>query len=205
MVILLLLLAHLFCYDPNTTHTLSSLTGCWKKQSSFQLPSMVLIKCWCISEKPWITLVLDSSSLCGILGFAKSRIEKANKKCLTLDLCTHPMCLHPESALICSSTGNWLLFWGILCSLEWCCSQPIRHLKCHEDLLPHFAVSIILLLIQKCYCVLWNAAWLYPRSLCSECLPFEVQTKSWAFQVLLHYCSTFLYIKTSVLGLHVCQ
>lgn len=183
-----------------------------KSRVHFQLPSMVLIKDWCTSEKPWITLVLASSSLCGILGFAKSRIEKTNKRCLWICVLTPCVCTQnqlsfaqalaigsfPEAPEHSLPLGDNSLISHLA---RFPCSQPIRNLKCHEDLLPHFAVSIILLLIEKCYCVLWNPACLYPRAVCSECLPFEVQTKSWAFQVLLHYYSIFLYkyIKSSVL------
>lgn len=169
-----------------------------KSRVHIQLPSMVLIKGWCTSEKPWITLVLASSSLCGILGFAKSRTEKANKRCLSLDLCAHLMCLHPESAYL---PKHWQLAFflrpqSIHCCLEWRCSQPIRHLKSHEDLLPHFAVSIILLLVQKCYCVLWNPACLYPDQ-CVQWMP-----SIWGENEELGISK---YIQTSVLGFHVCQ
>ena len=38
--------------------------------------------------------------------------------------------------------------------------------------------------------------------MCNECLQFEVQIKSWAFQVMLHYYSIFLYkyVKTKTLS-----
>ena len=134
-------------------YTFSSLLAAGKSGVWFQLLNMALITGWCMFEKPWVTIVLACSSLCGILGFAKSKAEKTNawasdKAVVSGCVCSHCN-LRSEPALICLCTGNWLLSMRhqrIYCCSGWLCLQPVRLLNCHEDLLSHFDVSVILLI-----------------------------------------------------------
>lgn len=153
-----LLIAVLFCHDPNTTHTLSSLTGCWKKQGSFPAAQHGTDKrlmhvwealdytCPCLFQLVW------HFRLCKVQDW-----ESKQKVFVSGSVCS-PCVPAPESALICPSTGNWLLSWGT------------RALTAAWSDAAHSPLDICcILLIQKCYCALWNPACLYPGSVCKCC------------------------------------